>query len=128
MSLRQFGFKKDDESFLRDTFDPSTRRSLMIQLSGIRNRTTIGFYFMFTGGVLYGFIGLVSAKPPLLGMGIVLFLTMMFLAFSLHADAKYKLVSVVERLEQAGSGSSPDIKLREDDAMGSLHDIKPTES
>ena len=99
MSLRQFGFM--DEDFLKDAFDPMARRSLMIELQAYRKRSMTGFYATFIVGILYGLIALVSANPPLLlGTAVMLVSAMMLLALSLHADAKYKLVKVVETMEQ----------------------------
>jgi hypothetical protein len=105
MSLRQFGFKQDDERFFNNAFNPLTRRSLMMELHAYRKKSMTGFYITLIVGILYGLIGLVSAKPPhLLGSAVFLFWAMMFLAFSLHADAKYKLVKVVETMEQGRNG------------------------
>jgi hypothetical protein len=107
MSLRQFGFQKDDEHFFKDAFDPLTRGSLMIELLRIRKRRMIDYYVMFTFGTLSGLMGLVSAKPYLLlGTAVWLFLSLMFLAFSLHADAKYKLVKAVEAIEDGRNGEA----------------------
>ena len=103
MSLRQFGFKKDDEHFLKDAFDPLTRRSLMIELLSIRKRTMIGFWFMFSLGILYGLVSMVNGKSALMGIIVVFFLSAMFLGLTLHADVKYKLVRVLARLSEGES-------------------------
>ena len=101
MPLRQFTFKHDDEHFFKGAFDPQTRRSLMIELQAYRKRSMTGFYVTFIVGILCGLMGLVSAKPHLLLLiAVNLFLAMMLLAFSLHADAKYKLVKAVETMEK----------------------------
>jgi hypothetical protein len=102
ISLRQFGFK--DEDFLKDAFDPLTRRSLMIELLSIRKGGMSGFYGMFIGGVLFGLMALVTPKPTVLGLMVCsLFVALMCLANSLHADVKYKLVSVLARLSEGES-------------------------
>ena len=103
MSLRQFGFM--DEDFLKDAFDPMALRSLMIELLSDRKRAISGFYSMFIFGVLFSLMALVTPKPPVLGLMVCsLYLSLMFLALSLHADAKYKLVMVVETMEQGRNG------------------------
>jgi len=57
-------------------------------------------------------MGLVSAEPvPFLVIAVNLFSAMMLLAFSLHADAKYRLVKVVETM---GKGNRKEVNREKD--------------
>ena len=102
MFLRQFGFM--DEDFLKGAFDPLTRRSLMIELEAYRRRTMIGFCIMSVVGFLNVLLTLATGATAFVAIVLLFFSAAMFLGLTLHADAKYKLVKVVETMEKGRNG------------------------
>jgi len=107
MSFRPFTFQEDDRRFLEDVFDPKMRSLFLSQLSASRQRYLIAFYvFTLAGvlsvGVLEVFLGGATETVTWFSMILWLLIAFMFLAFSLHADLKYKLARAIDRLEAGG--------------------------
>ena len=105
MFLSQFGFKKDDEQFFDDLCNPDLRRFLVSRLDTSRRRYVIAWYIHAAVGLLCWILAGVRAPMPVWPSILWFFIALVFLGFSLHADAKCKLAKAFDCLDERGHGS-----------------------